>query len=581
MKELVVNLESGKQSSLTEAQESPKIGFKYPLSGLLRVSIILRFLVLGLCMVIVCHAVPARPNIVLILADDLGFSDVGCYGGEISTPNIDRLAGTGVRFKQFYNSARCCPSRAALMTGLYPHQAGVGDMLDDYARPLRERLNAPSYSDHLTSHAPTIAEVLRNAGYRTGMSGKWHLGYRTNEWPAARGFDQAFGVIEGAMNYYGFGMQHTGVTTNPPMALNHEVYLPPREGFFATDAFTDFAIRFIREGQADPRPFFLYLAYTAPHWPLHARPETIAKYRGTYRKLGWDKLRQQRYERLKSAGIIEPRWSLPPRPASMRPWEDAAPERQDQWDSEMSIYAAQLEEMDRGVGRVLEALRQAGQETNTLVLFTSDNGGAAEDPNRSLPGSILGSRESYEGYGLGGAHVSSGPFRKTKKFTHEGGISGPLIASWPAGIPHSRGGALADVPSHLIDLMPTCMEVARAKFPKQWNGQSALPPEGISLVSFFKGKHAENRDRKTPLFWEHEGQRAVRVGNWKLVASHNEPWELYDLKADRTELNNLAASLPRLVDKLIREYDAWAVRSGVRPWPDRPGSDVKRQTRSQ
>jgi arylsulfatase len=529
-------------------------------------------LVVGLCTAITGFAA-SRPNIVLILSDDLGFSDVGCYGGEIHTPNIDRLAATGVRFTQFYNSARCCPSRAALMTGLYPHQAGVGDMVDEYARPVREKLNAPAYSDHLSSHTPTIAEVLREAGYRTGMSGKWHLGYRTNEWPAARGFDQAFGVIEGAMNYYGFGMQHTGVITNPPMALNREIYLPPREGFFATDSFTDFAVKFIEARNSDSRPFFLYLAYTAPHWPLHARPETIARYRGTYKELGWDRLRQQRYDKLKAIGVIDGRWRMAPRPANIRAWEDATPERQDQWDHEMSVYAAQLEEMDRGIGRVLEALRRVGQGENTLILFTSDNGGAAEDPNRSLPGAVLGNRESYEGYGLGGAHVSSGPFRKTKKFTHEGGISGPLIVSWPLGIPQARDGGFAGVPSHLIDLMPTCMEVAGAKLPKEWNGKRTVPLEGISLVSFFKGQREAKRT--SPLFWEHEGHRAVRVGNWKLVASNNEPWELYDLEADRTELNDKAGSEPRRVRKLVREYEAWAERAGVKPWPDATAKSVK------
>lgn len=275
-------------------------------------------------------AAPSRPNIVLILADDLGFSDIGCYGSEIRTPNLDRLAAEGLRFTQFYNAARCCPSRAAVLTGLYPHQAHVGDMVDEYARRVREQLNSPAYSDRLNPHAPTIAEALRAAGYRTGMSGKWHLGYRTNEWPVARGFDRSFTVIEGAMNYYGFGMQHTGVITNPPMALDREVFLPPREGFYATDAFTDFAVRFIDETATSAKPFFFYLAYTAPHWPLHAKPENIARHRGRYKAIGWDQLRQQRYERLRQAGIIDARWPLAPRPANVRAWEDATPERREQ-----------------------------------------------------------------------------------------------------------------------------------------------------------------------------------------------------------------------------------------------------------
>lgn len=509
-------------------------------------------------------AAPAKPNIVVILADDLGFSDLGCYGGEIRTPNLDRLAANGLRFTQFYNGARCCPSRAALLTGLYPHQAHVGDMVDEYARRVRENLNSPAYSDHLNPQAPTIAEVLRTAGYRTGMSGKWHVGYRTNEWPAARGFDRSFTVIEGAMNYYGFGMQHTGVITNPPMALDRDVFLPPQEGFFATDAFTEFAVGFIKESSRAREPFFLYLAYTAPHWPLHARKETIATYRGTYGKIGWDKLREQRLGRLKQAGIVDPRWPLAARPANLPAWNDAPPSRQQQWDDEMSIYAAQVEEMDQGIGRVLEALKVTGRETNTLVLFLSDNGGAAEDPNRSLRSAVPGTRESYEGYGLAGAHVSSAPFRMTKKFTHEGGIAAPLIVYWPAGLHPSLRGKLTPTVGHLIDLLPTCLDVAGADFPKQRNGTPTLPPEGISLVSEFSAIGTASRSR--PLCWEHEGQRAVRDGKWKLVAAFNEPWELYDLDADRTESTNLAPSHPELARELGAQYEAWAHRVGVKPW---------------
>ncbi len=539
------------------------------MSGLRPSALVLYFLVLGIgafCGPAI--AAPAQPNIVLILADDLGFSDVGCYGGEAQTPNLDQLARTGVRFAQCYNAARCCPSRAALLTGLYPHQAQVGDMVDEYARKVRETINSPAYSDRLNPAAPTIAEVLRAAGYHTGLSGKWHLGYRPEEWPAARGFDSSFTVIEGAMNYYGFGMQHTGMVTNPPMALNHEVYLPPKEGFFATEAFTEYALSFIDKSAASARPFFLYLAYTAPHWPLHARAENIARYRGSYRKIGWDKLREQRYQKSKAQGLIASDWPLAPRPANVRPWEEATPERQDQWDEEMAVYAAQLTEMDNGIGQVLARLQSSGAAANTIVIFTSDNGGAAEDPNRSLPNARLGERDSYEGYGLGGAHISCSPFRKTKKYSHEGGISGPLIVNWPAGIPNGMHGRVLQTPVHLIDLLPTCLHVARAKFPKKWHGAKTLPPEGMSLASLFTT--GEGARRSQPLFWEHEGHRAIRDGNWKLVASHAEPWELYDLAADRTELKDLAAEKPEVVRQLARVYDAWASRAGVKPWPSKP-----------
>ncbi len=505
-----------------------------------------------------------RPNIILILADDMGFSDIGSYGGEINTPNIDKLAKGGVRFAQFYNAARCCPSRASLITGLYPHQAYVGDMVDEYARRARELINSPAYSDHLNPHTPTIAEVLHTAGYRTSMSGKWHLGYRTNEWPSARGFDRSFAVIEGAMNYYGFGMQHTGVITNPPMALDDHVFIPPRSGFFSTDAFTDHAIQFIKDDAKRSKPFFLYLAYNAPHWPLQARPETIAHYRGKYKSMGWDKLREQRYDRLKKLGIIDSRWQLAPRPPRVPAWRDASPQQQEQWDEEMSIYAAQIEEMDHGIGRVLKTLQETGGDKNTLIFFLSDNGGASEDPNRSLPGSKLGTRESYKGYGIDGAHVSSSPFRKTKKYSHEGGISTPLIIYWPEGIAKSQRGKIVSQGGSILDLMPTCLTAGQAALPQEMGKEKTTPLEGVDLTPVFHGKSFV---RSAPLFWEHEGNRAVRDGKWKLVASQDEPWELYDMESDRTELHDLSKSKPEIVRDLVAKYENWAKRVDAKPWP--------------
>jgi arylsulfatase len=407
---------------------------------------------------------------------------------------------------------------------------------------------------------------LRNAGYRTAISGKWHVGYRTNEWPSARGFERSFSVIEGAMNYYGFGIQHTGLITNPPMILDGKVFTPPHDGFFATDAFTDFAVQFLKEQTSD-KPFFLYLAYTAPHWPLQARPATIAHYRDKYKAIGWDKLRRQRYDRLVKLGIIDPKWKLAPRPPRVPAWDKASPKEQEHWDNDMSIYAAQIEELDNGIGRVLKTLKDTGAEKNTLVLFLSDNGGAAENPNRNLPGSVLGTRESFEGYGINGAHVSSGPFRKTKKFTHEGGIATPFIARWPARINQSNNGKLVQQMGHLIDLMPTFMDLSGATFPHEWNGAPTTPPEGIVLSSAIRGKASA---RSKPIFWEHEGQRAVRDGKWKLVASFNEPWELHDMDNDRTEINDLSKSHPEIVRRLEAEYHAWAARVGVKPWPANP-----------
>lgn len=502
-----------------------------------------------------------KPNIVLILADDLGFSDLGCYGGEIATPNIDGLARRGVRFTQFYNGARCCPSRAALLTGLYPHQAGVGDMVDAYAAKQRERLASPAYSDHLRADVPTLGELLRAAGYRTFMVGKWHLGYRPQEWPAARGFDRSFALIEGAMNYYGHGIQHTRKIGDPPMALDDKPFVPPRDGFFATDAFTDQAVRYLREEKGGS-PFFLYLAYNAPHWPLHAHPEDIAKYQGKFAE-GWDKLADRRLARLKELGIVLPTAERTPRPSEVPAWESLRPDQQAFWAERFAVYAAQVEELDRGIGQVLAALREGGHADNTLVVFLSDNGGAAERPLVSQPGAVLGTRESYEGYGTQWAWLSCSPFRRYKRFVNEGGVSTPCIVTWPAGIARAREGKLVDSPAHLIDLLPTCLELAHFRYAGRWKDSAAPGPEGTSLLPALRG---EELQRDAPLFWEHEGNRAVRRGHWKLVAEHGKDWELYDLRTDRAELHDLAARSPETVHELAALYDAWARRCGVKPW---------------
>ncbi len=511
-------------------------------------------------------AAPPRPNILVILADDLGFSDVGCYGSEISTPNIDSLARSGVRYTRFYNCARCCPSRAALLTGLYPHQAGVGDMVDQYAAKFRGELDSPAYSDHLNPHTPTIAEVLKGAGYQTAMTGKWHLGYRPEEWPVARGFEHSFAQIEGAMNYYGYGPQHSlprGERGYLPMAMDDKPFTPPQKGFFTTGAYTDFAVRQIRQHRGNSQPFFLYLAYNAPHWPLQAHPETIAKYRHTY-DAGWDKVREARYERLKSLGIISPDEPLAPRPARLPAWENLDPQKQATWKEWMAVYAAQVDELDTAIGRVMTALRESGQETNTIVLFFSDNGGAAERPVKTINNAPLGSQDSFEGYALEGAHVSCTPLRRTKSFVHEGGISSPLVIHWPGGIPAARNGAMVNDPVHIIDMMASFVDLAGADFPKELHGGKTTPLEGISLAPSFTGQPLH---RTAPLFWEHEGNHAVLDGQWKLVAERNDPWELYNLETDRTESHNLAEEQPERARQLFAEYEQWMLRTGVKPWP--------------
>jgi arylsulfatase A-like enzyme len=500
-----------------------------------------------------------RPNIVVILADDLGFSDIGVFGAEIETPSLDALAAEGLRFTQFYNTARCTPTRASLLTGLYPHQAGLGHMPDGYAARVRATFNSPAYTDHLSPATPTIAEVLRSAGYATYMTGKWHLGYHPSQWPAARGFDRSFSAIDGALNYWGYGVQMQREVREPLMALDDQLYIPPREGFFTTDAFTDHAVRYIEEHDAT-RPFFLYVAYTAPHWPLQAPPDDIAKYRGRYAPAGWDRLRRERYDRLIGSGIIDPAWPLAPRPEGVPAWEGLPPAQRDQWDHEMAIYAAQIDRMDAGVGRILEALRRGGHDHNTIVLFLSDNGGAAEDPNGSLEGALLGGRDSFEGYGIRGAHVSSGPFRLTKKWVHEGGIATPFIVRWPARV--GDDGALRHEPAHIIDLFPTFLDVAQATMPRSWNERATVSPEGASLLPVLAGGTLPER----ALFWEHEGNRAVRQGRWKLVSQFPGNWELYDLVADRTELQDLAGRYPERVDAMAELYRAWAERAGAQPW---------------
>ncbi len=501
----------------------------------------------------------SRPNIILILADDLGFSDLGCYGGEIATPNLDRLAAEGVRLTQFYNTARCCPSRASLLTGLHPHQAGIGDMVDEYARNVREQLASPAYADRMSVQTPTIAEVLRASGYRTGMAGKWHLGYEHPNWPSDRGFERSFTVLEGAMNYYGLGMQHTGKLVNAPMALNDQPFTPPRDGFFSTDAFSDFAVSFINEQRGAAQPFFFYLPFNAPHWPLHAPPEDIAKYRGKYRD-GWDAVRQRRHRRLIDLGLIDPKSEMAPRPPAVPAWASVPAEQKDDWDLRMAIYAAQIDRMDRGIGRVFASLRAIDAERNTLVIFLSDNGGAPEMPRRSLPGATLGTRESFESYGIRGAHVSNTPFRLHKIFVHEGGISTPFIARWPERL---RAGSFSREVGFLPDLMATCIDVGRAAFPGTFGGRATLPPEGVSLLPALQGKSLAPRT----LFWEHEGNRAVRQGQWKLVARHQGDWELYDIEHDRAELHDLSRQQPEKAAALSSLHAEWAKRCGVLPWP--------------
>jgi arylsulfatase A-like enzyme len=489
------------------------------------------------------------PSIVIILADDMGFSDVGCYGSEISTPNLDGLAQQGVRFTQAYNAARCCPSRAALLTGLYPHQAGMGGMV---SRIGKSKHSGP-YQGYLNRQCVTIAEAVRPAGYRTYMAGKWHVGEAPEHWPRKRGFDRYFGLISGASSYFELRNEEF---PRRVMASDDDPYVPEGDHFYMTDAFTDHAVRFLEEHDRT-QPFLLYLAYTAPHWPLHAWPEDIARYRGYYR-IGWDALRERRYKRLIELGIIDPKWRLSPRDEEVPPWDSV--DNKGDWDLRMAVYAAMISRMDYGIGRVLETLRKIGAEDDALVLFLSDNGGCHERIHSKLnkPGSLPGERESYVAYERNWANASNTPFRLFKHWCHEGGISTPLIARWPERI--LEKGALTHQVAHITDIMPTCLELAGAKYPESFEGHAITPAPGKSLVPIFEGRTREPHAR---LYWEHERNRAVREGQWKLVATDQGEWELYDLEADRTELNNLAGAQRERAAALDRAWEQWAESCGV------------------
>lgn len=544
-----------------------------------------------------------RPNIVLMMADDMGFSDIGCYGGEIHTPNLDALAAGGLRFTQFYNTARCCPTRASLMTGLYPHQAGVGHMMEDKGYD--------AYRGDLNSNCVTIAEVLKQAGYRTYMTGKWHVtrhsdkGGPKHNWPLQRGYERYYGTIQGAANYFDpatLCRDNTYIS-----ALNDPDYKP--ESYYYTDALNDNAVRFLREhhDQTPGKPFFLYMAFTAAHWPLNAPEKAIAKYKGKYDK-GYAYYRQQHFERLKQMGLIHKDWDMSPQAGD---WEKV---EHKEWEARcMEVYAAIVDTMDQGIGRVVTELKRQGTLDNTLIFFLQDNGGCAEEmgrqenvnekwvgalkdlkpmapdelqpktsppmqtrdgrPVRGGPTVMPGPADTYIAYGRNWANVSNTPFREYKHWVHEGGISTPLIAHWPAHI--TARGKLRHQPGHLIDIMATCVDVAQAKYPTEYKGQAITPMEGRSLLPAFDNKPIE----REAIYWEHEGNRAVRQGKWKLVSKHPGGWELYDLEADRTELNNLAGKHPEKVEQLKTLYESWATRCGVQPWPvNKPTQNKRKKT---
>lgn len=497
---------------------------------------------------------PAKPNIIVILVDDMGFSDIGCYGSEIPTPNLDKLASEGLRFTQFYNTGRCCPTRAALLTGLYSHQAGVGLMTEDRG--------VPGYRGFLNDQCVTIAEVLDDAGYFTAMAGKWHVGQTADKWPRKRGFQRFYGSPAGG--FY-FSTANGRRVIEDDTVLYDKTHLPPN-GWYSTDAYTSNAVKFIGEAQDKKKPFFLYLAYNAPHFPLQAPADEIAKFRGKY-KMGWDKLRETRHAKQIELGIVDSSWPMSPRPDLVKAWDSLTPKEQDRFDHIMAIYAAVVAHMDRGVGTLVAALKERKLMDNTLIMFMSDNGGNAESgPNGRLEGDEPGSANSTVFEGQSWATLSNTPMRRYKHYNHEGGIATPLIVHWPDRI--KEAGVLRKEPGHVVDIMATCVDVAGAKYPTEFKGKAIQPMEGRSLVPAFDDKPISRGD----IFWEHEGNAAVREGDWKLVRMGRKgAWELYNLQADRTELNDLASAQPERAKDLADKWDAWAKRAHVVPFGNAPG----------
>ncbi len=484
-----------------------------------------------------------KPNIILMMADDMGFSDIGCYGSEIATPNLDRLAQGGLRFTQFCNNARCCPTRASLLTGLYAHQAGIGHMVNDRGRP--------AYQGYLNDQCVTIGEVLREGGYTTLMTGKWHVGEKKPHWPKDRGFDRYFGLVSGSSNFYRVNQARPLVDEDKPI-------IPKDDSFYLTDLFTDHAVKFLDQNGRRPKPFLLYTAFTSPHWPLHALPEDIAKYRGKY-KIGWDELRKRRHARMIELGVVDKRWPITDRESDVPPWDQV--KDKDNQDLLMAVYAAQIDRMDQNIGRILDKVKELGQEQNTLILFLADNGGCAEVIDRGKHGVPAGGPDSFLSYGPPWANASNTPFRRYKHWVHEGGIATPLIAHWPQGI--KDGGKITHQPGHLMDIMATCLDAGGTPYPRTFKNRPITPLEGRSLLPVFQGR---KRAEHPYLCWEHEGNRAVRQGKWKLVAQFKGPWELYDLQADRTETRDLAKANPARVKALTKIYDSWAQRCGVLPF---------------
>ncbi|QDV51266.1 arylsulfatase [Gimesia fumaroli] len=489
-----------------------------------------------------------KPNIILIMCDDMGFSDIGCYGGEVETPNLNRLAREGMRFTQFYNNAKCTTTRASILTGLYPRFGKGG---------------------HLRQNMVTLGEAMKVAGYQTGLSGKWHLmrtkGYAKSKYPGGwidrydktthpffRGFDSYYGVLDGCCNFF------DPTISDPPykragirsFGQDDKAVTEFKDGYYTTDAFTDHTLGMIQRYSKADKPFFIHLCYTAPHYPLHAKPKDIAKYVGKF-KMGWDQMRKDRWKRLQEMGLAGKNWSLSEGDSRTYDWETADHEFED---LRMAVYAAMIDCMDQNIGRIMTTLKETGQLDNTLVLFLSDNGGCSEEPGGRDPKVRRpGPKDDYVAVGPSWGWAQNSPFRRYKSWVHEGGISTPCIAWWPGHIPADT---INRSPAHIIDLMPTFLEMAGTDYPKTYQGHELLPLEGKSMLSLLKGEAKTLHDS---LAWYWSGNRALRQGPWKLVwDTQVKEWELYDISADRCETNNLAAQHPDRVKQMAQDWFAWA-----------------------
>ena len=517
-------------------------------------------------------AADTRPNILVVMADDMGYSDIGCYGSEIRTPNIDALAAEGLRFSQFYTTPKCFPSRASLLTGLYAHQVGMGRKAQKF------------------QNCTTVAEVLREAGYHTWMVGKWH----GQDVPVSRGFERYFGLNDGAANHFNPGNQRPGEPVPATdkgvrrWAIDGQVYqpyTPPDPKFYSTDAFTDYALKYLDE-QQDDKPFFLYVAYTAPHYPIQAWPEDIAKYRGRYLG-GWDKIRQERHQRQVAMGLLPVDSPLAPRgntalavvrhtgpwmprfwdgQGNIQPWAEVADH--DRWDLKMAVYAAMVDRVDQNVGRLLAKLRELKKDRNTIIVFLSDNGASSGTHHygtrpEQAPSSGPGPMDSFHTYDTPWADVSNTPFYGYKDTCYEGGNATPLVVSWPGRLA-AKPGAITPEVAHIMDLMPTFLEMAGARYPDTFAGRPIPPMEGRSLLPLFLGQPRAGHDY---LYWEYNGDRAVRHGDWKIVSLPQKPWQLFDLRTDRAEQHDLSARHPEITQDLAMHWDAWSKRIGVDKLP--------------